>query len=79
MVVIANVDATFAQHLQIDDPPALCLRLPGIHRRIETVARAQERFSMPKGQEKPKTVNKPKLSIKEKKQKKKDKAATKGS
>ena len=35
---------------------------------------------MPKGQEKPqKTLNKPKLSIKEKKQKKKDKAAAKGS
>jgi hypothetical protein len=36
---------------------------------------AQERSTMPKGQEKPKTLNKPKLSIKEKKQKKKDKAA----
>jgi len=34
---------------------------------------------MPKGQEKAKTTNKPKLSVKEKKQKKKEKAATKGS
>jgi hypothetical protein len=40
----------------------------------------EERSSMPKGQEKPqKTLNKPKLSIKEKKQKKKEKAASKGS
>jgi hypothetical protein len=34
---------------------------------------------MPKGQEKQKTNNKPKLTAKEKKQKKKDKAATKAS
>lgn len=34
---------------------------------------------MPKGQEKAKTTNKPKLSVKEKKQKKKDKVATKSS
>jgi len=33
---------------------------------------------MAKGQEKPAHTNKPKLTVKEKKQKKKDKAATKG-
>jgi hypothetical protein len=33
--------------------------------------------NMPKGQEKPKTTNKPKLSIKEKQKKKKEKAAAK--
>ena len=34
---------------------------------------------MPKGQEKGKTTNKPKLSVKEKKAKKKEKLAAKGS
>ena len=40
---------------------------------------AREKTLMPKGQEKPKTINKPKLSVKEKKEKKKAKAAAKGS
>ena len=34
-------------------------------------------FTMPKGQEKSKTTNKPKLTVKEKKAKKKEKAASK--
>jgi hypothetical protein len=37
----------------------------------------RELFTMPKGQEKSKTTNKPKLSVKEKKAKKKEKAASK--
>ncbi len=38
----------------------------------------KELVTMPKGQEKSKTTNKPKLSVKEKKAKKKEKAAAKG-
>jgi hypothetical protein len=38
---------------------------------------AQGVFAMPKGQEKQKTTNKPKLTVKEKKAKKKEKAASK--
>jgi hypothetical protein len=37
----------------------------------------KESFTMPKGQEKSKTTNKPKLTVKEKKAKKKEKAASK--
>ncbi len=48
-------------------------------RQAHYLTSAREKTLMPKGQEKPKTINKPKLSTKEKKQKKKDKAAAKGS
>ena len=78
--MLAGARAYFpAQQLHAPTPPEVSLGLPGARSGESRADRAEERFSMPKGQEKPqKTLNKPKLTIKEKKQKKKDKAATKG-
>lgn len=44
---------------------------------VRATSVAQGAFTMPKGQEKSKTTNKPKLTVKEKKAKKKEKAGSK--
>jgi len=65
---------------KLSEKPPLSGVAEGVFKKLRaSTVCVRSSITMPKGQEKGKTTNKPKLSVKEKKAKKKEKLAAKGS